>query len=1145
MNPTAAITTDPPDLSLPFRDGDAARVWNYWFAHRDLSGSRYAAEDPFGDDYVLDQRLWFRGCELVDAEIGAQFGALVERAGRGELDGWRDDPRECLALVLLLDQFPRNIFRGTAGAFAHDARALALAKEALQRGYQRALAPAESLFFYLALSHSEHLPDVREALAGITELGTRCTRAQQRAARGWRIGTQKHIDVLERFGRYPHRNRALGRTSTPQEEAFLAKPEFTALFMRSQQPRAQSETKPAPAPEPVIVAGPQRAKLKILALHGFRQNGEVFRTRTRKMRQALEDVADFTFMTSPLVYTPQGETRAATLAAFGEIVDTPTQRVWWLTTEDPGEYLGFDDSIAYLRTVFREQGPFDGVIGFAQGGTLAAVLAAMQPDPEFQFKFAVCISAFPSRARAHAAYVQAGSVKVPALHVLGLGDILVTPDRSIKLFEAFDPASAMLVKHPGGHFVPGAWPYPEIRGFLDKFREGEAVEVAGAPATGESVSLLELACEALAAASASPRRPIDVPLVQNIISEMATQGRWRELQAVAMHAYSLRTAEDNARPEASDLVVVHEEIVEVFARRLAADLAAAASVIRRRPDGPTEREAELLATFAGHGVIAADGEALERWPTLCAREAPRVGARQDKTCRIAKDIALEIFRRDEMLRFIDEKERARGSGGEEAPKPAGPPVGARRRQKQDHDRDTYARHLAYQRYGQALSVIAAVLAEMDPNRAREQLRKLRASREYSPELVAARRNLPISRAVLEPEPEPVVPCSLADLDPLLSHLRVDAPVEQQTAFSKGTLTTDGRLDLCKQVVGPEGIRPLLGAMKFTTRIKRLLLGNNIVGDGGAAAIAEFLREREDSPLDCWYIAGNHIGPAGIAHVCDALMDDTKVTSLWLKRNPLKAEGMRPLARLLAKNRTIEVLDLVNCGLLDEGLKIVLDALRGPGANTTLKHLYIGTNGVTVASAPMLAEFLAGDCRLESFYLSCNRLGDEGAAKIAAGLAANKTIRRVSLASNCIGPRGAAAIAEALIDHPSLELLDLGFTKATVAVGELGNFIGDEGARALAATLKRNATLRSLDLLHNYISQLGVNFLRDALKFNRTLVTLQLTQFGRVHNEPGKEEIRAALARNRGLVPPELTEQVTKVDLPDHITEIYSVYRTHS
>lgn len=94
-------------------------------------------------------------------------------------------------------------------------------------------------------------------------------------------------------------------------------------------------------------------------------------------------------------------------------------------------------------------------------------------------------------------------------------------------------------------------------------------------------------------------------------------------------------------------------------------------------------------------------------------------------------------------------------------------------------------------------------------------------------------------------------------------------------------------------------------------------------------------------------------------------------------------------------------------------------------------------------------------------------------------------------------------------------------------------------------LARNTSLRSLDLLHNYISQVGVNHLREALKVNRTLTSLQLTQFGKVHNEPGKEEIRAALERNRALVPADEVERVAKLEVPDHVTDIYSVYRTHS
>lgn len=1136
------MTIQPENVAPPaapglFGDPDAARVWNYWFSHRDLGGAPQAVADPFADDYVLAQALWFRGGPEVDAEIARHFEPLMRRAAAGELDAWRESPRECLALIVLLDQFPRNIHRGTAGAFAYDEMAQALARDALARGLDRPLAPAEQLFFHMALTHSEQLADVRASLAGIRELATRCTRGQQRLARSWQVGTQKHIDVLERFGRYPHRNRALGRVDTPAEAAFLQHPEFTALFMRSQLPRAEA-VKPAAADAPA-----SGRRLKILALHGFRQNGEVFRARIRKLRDALADVAELVFVTSPTAYSPQGDTREGTLAAFGEVPDYPMQRVWWQASADNSEYQGFDASVAYLETVFRTQGPFDGVVGFAQGGTLAAVLAAMQPHPAIAFEFAICISAFPSRADAHAEYVQPGKIKVPALHVLGRGDILVTPDRSIDLFNTFDPATARLVQHDGGHFVPAAWPYPQICAFVEQFVETGVDADGPARSATPGVALLDLAIEALSAPTRSPGATLDVPLVQSILQEMADQERWRELQAVAVHAHGLRGADDVARPEASPLVAVHEEIVELFARGLQAALLGAARIERRRGVAP-ERSVRLALLLGPHGIAAElEGEADEAWPTLFARDAPRIGAHADKSCRLARDIATEVFRREDMLDFIAtrEGERAQQPGSP----PLSPPTGARRRARQSGDLETQARHLSYQRYSQALSCVAGVLADMDPARVRDRLRKLRAAPIYSPEIIAARRAAPISRQVREPEPEPVVPCSLADLDPLLGHLKNNLSVDQQTPFNKGTMTTDGRLDLCKQVVGPAGIGPLLGAMKHSDRVKRLLLGNNIVGDGGAAEIAGFLRERKDSPLDCWYIAGNNIGPQGIAEVCDALADDRKVTSLWLKRNPLKAAGMRPIARLLRANSTLEVLDLVNCGLLDDGLEVVLGALMGEHANKTLRHLYLGTNGITERSAPQISEFLAKDCALESFFLSCNRLGDDGVVRIAEGLAANRTIGRVSLASNCIGPRGAAALAEALKNHPSIVLLDLGFTKATVAVGELGNFIGDDGARALAGMLQHNTTLRSLDLLHNYISQVGVNHLREALKVNRTLVHLQLTQFGRVHNEPGKEELRAALQRNRELVPADQAERVGKIGLPDHITEIYSVYRTHS
>lgn len=877
-----------------------------------------------------------------------------------------------------------------------------------------------------------------------------------------------------------------------------------------------------------------RRALNILVLHGLRQNGAVLRARTRKLRRALAGLAELTFVTSPLPYSLQGETRAAALDALGEVPDFPLQQAWWIASDDNRRYEGFDASLSFIEGVCREQGPFDGVLGFSQGGTFAAILAAMQPHPVMSLRFAVCISAFPSRADAHAAFVRPASIAVPSLHLYGEKDALVTPERSQQLFELFDPASSRIVKHGGGHFVPGAWPLADIRAFVERFAEPGDAPAPAAPVAA-SDELTSVACAALSGDA------VDVPMIQSVLEEMASRQQWRGLRDVAVYAHARRTLADYDAPSTSALVAVHEEVVELFARQLNRDLHVLASTPSGRPVSDAEAERARKVTALLGGVSESASANADPWPSPCARAAPRVGTSADKTCRLARDIARALFPLEDMASRIAALGPGRVAGAVDTSEPAV----ARRREPQALDAVTQARNLSYQNYGQALSYLRATLTEREPGYASSQLQRFQRARQFTPELIESLKARPVSVHVAEPEPEPVVPCSLADLDPLLQHLRADAPVEVQTAFNKGTLTTDGRLDLCKQVVGPRGIVPLLDAMKMSQRVKRLLLGNNIVGDAGAAAIADYIRQRGDSPMECWYIAGNHIGPDGIRPVCDALADDARVTSLWLKRNPLKAEGMAPLAELLRANRTLEVLDLVNCGLLDEGLATLLGAFTGPSANKTLRHLYVGTNGVTERSAGRVAEFLAGECALESFYLSCNRLGDEGVEVIARGLAANRTVRRFSLASNRVGPRGAAALAEALAGHPTLELLDLGFTKATVAVGELGNYVGDEGARSLAAMLTTNTSLRSLDLLHNYISQAGVNRLRAALDGNRTLVSLQLTQFGRVHSEASREAVREALARNLALVPEAEREAVTKIDLPDHIGDIYSVYRTHS
>ncbi|MEK0082206.1 DUF924 family protein [Benzoatithermus flavus] len=157
---------------------------------------------------------WFTPDSAFDAEIARRFGPLIEDAADGRLAAWVREPRGALALCILLDQFPRNVWRGTPRAFAYDRYALPVAEEALARGHDRALSPEERLFLYLPLEHSEDLERQQRCVALMEGLGDP----------GWLDYAVRHRDIVARFGRFPHRNAVLGRTSTAEEEAFLQEP---------------------------------------------------------------------------------------------------------------------------------------------------------------------------------------------------------------------------------------------------------------------------------------------------------------------------------------------------------------------------------------------------------------------------------------------------------------------------------------------------------------------------------------------------------------------------------------------------------------------------------------------------------------------------------------------------------------------------------------------------------------------------------------------------------------------------------------------------------------------------------------------------------------------------------------------------------
>ena len=172
----------------------------------------------FGEEPGKQRREWFVKDAKFDEELRRQFGELHAKAARRGLEGWRDSPEPMLALVIVLDQLSRNLYRNDARAFAQDAHARECAGQAISRGDDSGLLPVQRLFLYLPFEHSESLADQERAVELIGSLEA------FEESRGLVQWAQRHRDVIRRFGRFPHRNAVLGRESTPEELAFLRQP---------------------------------------------------------------------------------------------------------------------------------------------------------------------------------------------------------------------------------------------------------------------------------------------------------------------------------------------------------------------------------------------------------------------------------------------------------------------------------------------------------------------------------------------------------------------------------------------------------------------------------------------------------------------------------------------------------------------------------------------------------------------------------------------------------------------------------------------------------------------------------------------------------------------------------------------------------
>ncbi|MGG6258756.1 DUF924 family protein [Stutzerimonas stutzeri] len=196
-------------MQAPWQD-----LLHWWFG-QGTSATEIAAEK---------QRLWFGYRPQQDAEARERFGALVEQALNGDLQGWAELPEGWLALVLLLDQLPRMIHRDTPRAFAGDERAQQLVRDGLAHGGDMLLSPIQRVFIYLVLEHAENLAVQDLAVAHFTALRDIAAEHEQALFRDFLDYAERHREVISRFGRFPHRNAILGRDSSDAEQSFLQQP---------------------------------------------------------------------------------------------------------------------------------------------------------------------------------------------------------------------------------------------------------------------------------------------------------------------------------------------------------------------------------------------------------------------------------------------------------------------------------------------------------------------------------------------------------------------------------------------------------------------------------------------------------------------------------------------------------------------------------------------------------------------------------------------------------------------------------------------------------------------------------------------------------------------------------------------------------
>lgn len=361
----------------------------------------------------------------------------------------------------------------------------------------------------------------------------------------------------------------------------------------------------------------------------------------------------------------------------------------------------------------------------------------------------------------------------------------------------------------------------------------------------------------------------------------------------------------------------------------------------------------------------------------------------------------------------------------------------------------------------------------------------------------------LSNNIMNPTPMPVDIPPIEELNPFFDFLKKSEQVSSDNAngfveFKRGIFYNDGRMDLCKQVVADVHINKLMDSLVDNKYIEHFLLGNNIMNTEGCNAISRFIVEsvmKCKEQIKTWYLAGNRIDSEGIKMICNALIQSKTTKSLWLKRNPIGPVGAASIASLLRYNKSIEVLDLTNTGIMDDGAKYIFEALC---FNTTLKYLYVGACGLEDIDyiIDYFKYIIDNDIHgLEYIYLEMNRIGNYYSKKLVSVIKDYKHMKGFVLSSNRITD---CTFLDSLVDNETIVYLDLGFYKSTLDLGELPNNFSIENKEAninsIINFITHNKTVKIFSFLNTGLSEEAVEKISHSVLYNDSILLYYYEQY---------------------------------------------------